>query len=43
VDEAAKDIIGIEVTTADGHDSEVLADLLGQVEGEVSQVPADGA
>jgi IS5 family transposase len=43
VDEAAKDIIGIEVTTADWHDSEVLADLLGQVEGDVSQVSADGA
>jgi hypothetical protein len=29
VDEAAKDIIGIEVTLADGHDREVLTDLLG--------------
>jgi IS5 family transposase len=43
VDEAAKDIIGIEVTAADGHDSEVLADLLEPVEGDVSQVSADGA
>jgi hypothetical protein len=43
VDEAAKDIIGFEVTPADGHDSEVLADLLEPVEGSVSQVSADGA
>ena len=42
-DETAKDIIGIEVTTADWHDSEVFPDLLAQVEGEVSQVAADGA
>jgi hypothetical protein len=43
VDETSKDIIGIEVTTADWHDSEVFADLLGQVEGDVSQVSADGS
>jgi len=43
VDESAKDIIGIEVTTADWHDSEVFPDLLAQVEGEVAQVSADGA
>ena len=43
VDEAAKNLIGFEVTTADGHDREVLADLLEPVEGEVSQVSADGA
>jgi transposase len=43
VDESAKDIIGIEVTTADWHDSEVFDDLLDQVEGDVSQVSADGA
>ena len=43
VDEAAKDIIGFEVTTADWHDSEVLADLLEPVEGDVSPVSADGA
>ena len=43
VDETAKDIIGIEVTTADWHDSEVFPDLLAQVEGEVSQVSGDGA
>ncbi len=43
VDEAAKDIIGFEVTTANWHDSEVLADLLEPVEGDVSPVSADGA
>ncbi len=43
VDEAAKDIIGIEFTSADWGDSEILPDLLGQVEGELSQVSADGA
>jgi len=43
VDEAAKDIIGFEVTAADWHDSEVLADLLEPVEGDVSPVSADGA
>lgn len=43
VDETTKDIIGIEVTTADWHDSEVFPDLLAQVDGEVGQVSADGA
>ena len=43
VDESAKDIIGIEVTSADWHDSEVFPDLLAQVEGQVAQVSADGA
>ena len=43
VDESAKDIIGVEVTSADWGDSEVFAPLLDQVEGEVSQVSADGA
>ncbi|PKL74165.1 MAG: IS5/IS1182 family transposase, partial [Candidatus Melainabacteria bacterium HGW-Melainabacteria-1] len=43
VDETAKDIIGIEVTTADWHDSEIFPDLLAQVEGNVTQVSADGA
>jgi hypothetical protein len=43
VDETAKDIIGIEVTSADWGDSEVFPDLLDQVEGELSQVSADGA
>ena len=43
VDETAKDIIGIEVTTADWHDSEVFPDLLAQVDGVIGQVSADGA
>lgn len=43
VDETEKDIIGIEVTTADWGDSEVFPDLLAQVDGQVSQVSADGA
>ena len=43
VDEAEKDIIGIELTTADWGDSEVFPDLLAQVDGEVAQVSADGA
>jgi hypothetical protein len=43
VDETEKDIIGIEVTTADWGDSEVFPDLLAQVGGEVAQVSADGA
>lgn len=43
VDATAKDIIGIEVTTADWHDNEVFPDLLAQVEGDVAQVSADGA
>ena len=43
VDETSKDIIGFEVPPADGHDREVFADLLGQVEGDVSQVSADGS
>jgi transposase len=42
VDESAKDIIGIEVTTAEWGDSEVFAPLLAQVDGEVSQVSGDG-
>ncbi|MER2624180.1 MAG: IS5 family transposase [Accumulibacter sp.] len=43
VDETSKDIIGIEVTTTAWGDSEILPGLLDQVEGEVSQVSADGA
>ena len=43
VDESAKDIIGIEVTMADWHDSEVFPYLLAKVDGEVAQVSADGA
>ena len=43
VDETTQDIIGIEVTTADWGDSEVFSGLLDQVEGDISQVSADGA
>ena len=43
VDEAARDIIGVEVTTAEWGDSEVFAALLDQVEVKISQVSADGA
>ena len=43
VDANAKDIIGIEVTTADWGDCEVLPGLLAQVEGDIAQVSADGA
>jgi hypothetical protein len=43
IDESAKDIIGIEVTTADWGDSEILSGLLDQIEGEIDQVSADGA
>jgi hypothetical protein len=38
VDESTKDIIGIEVTTAEWGDSEILPGLLDQVEGEIDQV-----
>jgi hypothetical protein len=43
VDESAKGIIGMEVTTADWHDSDVCPDLLAQVEGKVALVSANGA
>jgi len=43
VDETTKDIIGIEVTATAWGDSEILPDLLDQVEGEIAQVSADGA
>lgn len=43
VDATEKDIIGIEVTTADWAVSEVFPDLLVQVDGEVAQVSAHGA
>jgi hypothetical protein len=43
VDETEKDIIGIEVSSPEWGDSEIFPDLLGQVEGEVSQVSGDGA
>ena len=43
VDKSARDIIGIEVTTAEWGDAEVFAPLLDQVEAQVSQVSGDGA
>ena len=43
VDETQKDVIGIEITTADWGDSEVLPALLAQLDGELTQVSADGA
>lgn len=43
VDATEKDIIGIEVTTADWGDSEMLPGLLDQIPGPIAQVSADGA
>lgn len=43
VEEGGKDILGIEVNTADWGDSEILPDLLGQIEGEIAQVSANGS
>ncbi len=43
VDESTQDIIGIEVTTADWGDSEILPGLLDQIEGEIAQVSAEGS
>jgi hypothetical protein len=43
VNESTKDIIGIGVTNGDWGDSEVFAGLLDQVDGDISQVSADGA
>jgi hypothetical protein len=43
VDEAERDIIGIQVTTADWGDGEILPELLEQIEGDIEQVSADGA
>ena len=43
VDATEKDIIGIELTTADWGDSEVLPSLLEQFPQEIDQVSADGA
>jgi hypothetical protein len=42
VDEAGRDIIGIQVATADRGDGEILPELLGQIEGDIDQVSADG-
>lgn len=43
VDEATHEFVAAAVTTNDFKDSELLADLLGGVTGEVAQVSADGA
>jgi IS5 family transposase len=43
VDEATLEFVAVAVTTNDFKDSQLLADLLGQVADEVSQVSADGA
>lgn len=43
MDAAAKDVIGVEVTTSEWTDGEVFAGLLEQVEGDIAQVTGDGA
>jgi hypothetical protein len=43
VDADAKDVIGVEVTTAAWTDGEVFGDLVGQVDGVIEQIDADGA
>jgi IS5 family transposase len=43
VDEASGEIVAAVVTTNNYHDSEVLPDLLAQVDEEISQVSGDGA
>jgi IS5 family transposase len=43
VDEATHEFVAVVVTTNDFKDSQLLEDLLEQVEGELSQVSADGA
>ena len=43
VDEATRDIMGMEVTTAVWGDSEILPGLLDQIEGEIDQVSAEGS
>ena len=43
VDADAKDVIGVEVTTAAWGDGEVFGGLLDQVEGRIGQVDGDGA
>jgi len=42
-DADVKDVVAVEVTTVEWTDAEVFAGLLEQVEGEISQVDADGA
>ena len=43
VDANERDVIGVEVTTVEWADSEVFEGLVGQVEGEIGQIDADGA
>lgn len=43
VDGHAKDVIGVEVTTVDWADCGVFEGLVGQVEGAIEQIDADGA
>jgi hypothetical protein len=43
VDADAKDVIGVEVTTAAWTDGEVFGDLVDQVDGVIEQIDADGA
>lgn len=43
VDETSGEILVAEVTTNDYHDSEILPELLSNIEGEIGQVSADGA
>ena len=43
VDEANGEIVAAVVTPNNGHDGEVLGELLEQIEGEIEQVSADGA
>lgn len=43
VDADSKEVVGVEVTTVNWADCEVFEDVLGQVEGDISQVDAEGA
>ena len=43
VDEQAKDAVGVEVTTEEWADCEVLGGLIEQVEGQIAQIDGDGA
>ena len=43
LDADAKDVLGVEVTTVEWSDSEMFESLIGQVEGNIEQIDADGA
>jgi hypothetical protein len=43
VDAHAKDVVGVEVTSASWTDGEVFADLVGQVDVPIEQIDGDGA